>query len=138
MPPSTPPLSLLLKSSKSTFFLLLQPNTPFSELQSQLQTLLTSNVAHLPESLITPPSGPSSLKLGLPKDPADPKKGFVTLDEATYKNGKGTITSAGIKDNSVVAFMVVNDEGSWDGEFDVQWPADDYYDNSQSQSQGLK
>ncbi|EPS41809.1 hypothetical protein H072_4201 [Dactylellina haptotyla CBS 200.50] len=132
-PPAAPPFSLLLKCSTSTFFLLLPSTSSFSDLQSQLFELLNPNTAHLPESLTSPsPSGPASLKLGLPKDPSDPKKGFVALDDATYKKGKGTIGSAGIKDNGIIAFAV--DEGSWDGEFDVQLPVDDYYD-SQTQTQ---
>ncbi|KAF3912978.1 hypothetical protein AA313_de0206546 [Arthrobotrys entomopaga] len=133
MPPGAPPLSLLLKSSTATFFILIKPSSTFSDLQYTLFDLLKPNSDHLPQSLTSPPpSDPSSLKLGLPKDLSDPKKGFVALDDSTFKKGKGTLASAGIKDNGVIAFMV--DEGNWDGEFEVQFPVDDYYD-SQSQDQ---
>ncbi|KAF3932691.1 hypothetical protein ABW19_dt0203103 [Dactylella cylindrospora] len=135
--PSQPPISLLLKSSTSTFFLIL-PSTPsptFSTLQSTLFSLLESNKPHLPDALRSNfPSSPEYLKLGLPKDSSDPKKGFVALDNATFKNGKGTVGSAGIKDGQVLAFAVVDEgEDNWDGEFDVKWPVDEYYESQNSQ-----
>ncbi|KAF3913954.1 hypothetical protein ABW21_db0206954 [Orbilia brochopaga] len=131
MPPAQLPLSLSLKSSTATFFVLLPPSANFSTLQSDLLTLLTDNATHLPPSLKTLPASHTSIKFGLPKDPADPKKsGFAPLDRTSYRNGTGTLSAAGIKDNTVMAFAIVQgDEDDWDGEFDVTWPTDDYYDS---------
>ncbi|EWC43580.1 hypothetical protein DRE_01467 [Drechslerella stenobrocha 248] len=130
MPPAQQPLSVVLKYSTASFFVLVPTAGTFSALQSTLLSLVTANAAHLPPSLTTNlPDTPQSLRFGVPKDPADPKKsGFVALDE---RSSRGTLVAAGIKDNAVLAFAIVSpaDEDSWDGEFDVQWPVDDYYDS---------
>jgi len=62
-----------------------------------------------------------------------------------WKGGKGTLASADVKDGGVIAFMVVNDDGSdgdeeegqWDGDFVVEWPVEEWGD-SQGQSQELE
>ncbi|KAK6338747.1 hypothetical protein TWF696_009557 [Orbilia brochopaga] len=132
MPPAQPPLSLHLKSSTATFFIILPASANFATLQSELLALLTSNAAHLPPSLSTPPTSHTAIKIGLPKDPTDPRKsGFTPLDRASYRNGNGTLSATGIKDNTVIAFKIVEGDGDgWDGEFDVTYPSEDY-DESQ-------
>ncbi|KAK6520011.1 hypothetical protein TWF506_000305 [Arthrobotrys conoides] len=129
MPP-TPPLTITLKSHTTTLYLLLPPSTPLTTLTNTLFEALTTSSPHLP---LTPPTSISSLKLGLPKDTIPLT--FQPLDESSLK-GKQTLTSLGIKDGSILAFEVVNDEDGkeWDGEFTVVWASDDE-DQSQSQSQ---
>ncbi|KAJ6264603.1 hypothetical protein Dda_0752 [Drechslerella dactyloides] len=139
MPPKAPKLApatefnitLHLKSSTATLFLILPASATFETLQSNLHDLLTEAGSHLPPSLHNPPSSPSALRLGVPKDLEKPREStFIPLDDAAYKNGKGTLHEAGLaKDSLILAFKIVEDDSAWDGEFDVVWPRDDYTDS---------
>lgn len=102
--------------------------------------MLHANKAHLPEDLSLP-SSVGEIIIGLPRDPLDAKKGFVDIDKPKGLAGNKTkVEIAGLKDGGVYAFRIAKEEAGDDdddedqdgddgGDYDVQFPVDDYEDS---------
>jgi hypothetical protein len=114
--PSPISVTLLLKNSKSTTLLSVQPTSTFDDIKVLLLAALKSrNVPDIPES-------PAALELGVLADRRDTSKGWVTLHQrvqelATGKHAKkaasgkksalnDSVEGAGLVDGSWVAWRV--------------------------------
>ena len=119
--PSPVSVTLLLKNSKSTTLLSVQPTSTFDDIKALLLAALKCrNVSGTPES-------PAALELGVLADRRDTSKGWVTLHQrvqelATGKHAKkaasgkkiaqnDSVEGAGLVDGSWVAWRVRSREG---------------------------
>lgn len=121
------PISLRLKYGIHTFFLLVEPLAPFSTITSELlfamrdrsEQGLKASAADPPQSL--PPTGHDvHVSYSVMKDPNDPSQGWKDL----HIRGDETPVSKGLKNNTVVAFVIqeANDADEPPPDFVVQWP----------------
>lgn len=110
-----------------TIFLFLDSLAPFSEVSDELLALLKDRY---PDGLTTSLSSPdrmpisdsAALVYGVFRVPNDSSKGWKRLKIGD--NGHYTPTKCGLKNNSIVAFTLVEDPDS-DVEFEVEWPQED-------------
>lgn len=120
------PISLRLKYGSHTFFLLVDPLAPFSDITDELLFAvrdrtdqgLKATTSDLPRA---PPQAGEEVQVayGVMNDPNDSSRGFKDL----LIKGDETPVSKGLKNNTVVAFVIRSAEDAGETpEFTVQWP----------------
>ncbi|KAK7733989.1 hypothetical protein SLS53_007984 [Cytospora paraplurivora] len=120
------PISLRLKYGIHTIFLLADPLAPFSEITIELLSVLRDrHSAGLRATRDDPPQPlpqedeSAHVSYGILKDPHDESKGWKNLKI----DGSETPVSKGLKNNTMVAFVVREaDEADGAPQFVVQWP----------------
>ncbi|KAF4963438.1 hypothetical protein FSARC_8535 [Fusarium sarcochroum] len=119
-------ISVRFKHGIHTIYLFIDALAPFSNVTAELLSVLSERYPRGLTTSLAPPKttvvdADSTLAFGALKIPNDPSGGWVRLKT---KNGESTPTKLGLKNNSLVAFAVVDDEDD-DPEFEVEWPRED-------------
>jgi hypothetical protein len=109
-----------------TIYLFIDALAPFSNVTAELISVVSERYPQGLTTSISPPKNTpvdenSILVYGALKIPNDISSGWVKLKTG---DGESTPTKLGLKNNSLVAFAVVNNEDD-DPEFDVEWPKED-------------
>ncbi|KAF5018466.1 hypothetical protein F66182_9563 [Fusarium sp. NRRL 66182] len=120
-------ISVRFKHGIHTIYLFIDALAPFSNVTAELISVLNERY---PRGLTTSKAPPkttvvdaeSSLVYGALKTPSDPLSGWIRLKTGS---GESTPTKLGLKNNSVIAFTVVDDEEDDEPEFEVEWPIED-------------
>lgn len=141
------PISLRLKYGVHTFFLLVDPLAPFSSVTTELLFALRDRTddglkasAADPPQPLPPVDKDIHVSYGLMKDPNDKKKGWKDLKI----QGDETPVSVGLKNNTVIAFLIRDaEEADESPEFVVEWPYtgeddDEDIDMSEEEDVGAK
>lgn len=124
--PPDMPISLRLKYGIHTFFLLVEPLAPFSTITTELlfavrdrsEPGLKASTADPPQ--FPPPAGKDArVSYSVMRNPNDPSKGWKDLQI----QGDETPVSKGLKNNTVVAFVIQDaNDADEPPDFVVQWP----------------
>ncbi|KAF4467688.1 hypothetical protein FALBO_5423 [Fusarium albosuccineum] len=119
-------ISVRFKHGIHTIYLFVDALAPFSNVTAELIELLTERYPRGLTTSIAPPkttviSSDSQLAFGALNAPNDPSAGWKKLKVG---NGESTPTKLGLKNNSLIAFTVVDDEDD-EPEFEVEWPKED-------------
>ena len=119
-------ISVRFKYGIHTIYLFVDALAPFSNITTELLELIQERYpAGLTPSVDSEERREipkdASLAYGMLKNPNDPSKGWKKLN---IGDGESTPTKIGIKNNSLVAFAVVEDEDD-EPEFEVDWPKED-------------
>lgn len=109
-----------------TIYLFVDALASFSNLEAELTEILQERYPDGLTTTIEPPSTTSvvqgsKLIYGVLNNPNDPSRGWKKLNVG---GGESTPTKLGLKNNSLVAFAVVDDADD-DVEFQVEWPRED-------------
>ncbi|KAJ4156304.1 hypothetical protein NW754_007928 [Fusarium falciforme] len=118
-------ISVRFKHGIHTIYLFVDSLEPFSNVTTQLLDVLTERYPNGLTTSIAPPKTTTVtegtiLAYGALKNANDPTAGWKKL-----KIGNGdTPTRLGLKNNSLIAFAVVDDEDE-DPVFEVEWPRED-------------
>ncbi|ROW04779.1 hypothetical protein VMCG_04776 [Cytospora schulzeri] len=124
--PPDMPISLRLKYGVHTIFLLVDPLAPFSDLTTELFSVLRDRHSSGLRAAHDEPPQPlpredtdAHVSYGVLKDPHDESKGWKDLKI----EGSETPVSKGLKNNMMVAFVIRDtDEADEAPQFVVQWP----------------
>ena len=111
-----------------TIYLFVDSSAPFSNVTKELRELLrdryptglTTSIAPLQKTIV---SEDAQLVYGTLNSPNDPSRGWKKLKVSG--NGSTTPIKAGIKNNGIVAFTIVEDADEDKVIFEVEWPKDD-------------
>ncbi len=113
------------------FYIYVDPQAPFSQVTDELVSILrecypaglTTSLSP-PKTTPVPASGRPQLAYGALTVANDPAQGWKRINIGA--EGTSTPAKCNVKNNSLVAFMFV-DEGAEDDEvvFEVEWPRDD-------------
>ncbi|KAF5672518.1 hypothetical protein FHETE_3652 [Fusarium heterosporum] len=119
-------ISVRFKHGIHTIYLFIDALAPFSNVTAELLTVLSERYPHGLTTSISPfrtttVNADSTLAYGALKVPNDPSAGWVKLKTG---NGESTPTKLGLKNNSLIAFTVLDDEDD-EPEFEVEWPKED-------------
>ncbi|KAF9770624.1 hypothetical protein IL306_011808 [Fusarium sp. DS 682] len=119
-------ISVRFKHGIHTIYLFIDALAPFSNASTELLNVvrerypdgLTKSLDSRDKTVI---DADSTLVFGALKNPNDPSAGWVRLKTG---DGEKTPTALGLKNNSLLAFAVVDGEDD-DPEFEVEWPKED-------------
>ncbi|KAF5611709.1 uncharacterized protein FSUBG_2146 [Fusarium subglutinans] len=119
-------ISVRFKHGIHTIYLFIDALAPFSSTATELLNVL---IERYPDGLTksfsssekTTYDADSILAFGALKTPNDPSSGWVKLKTG---DGEKTPVALGLKNNSLLAFAVLDEEGD-DPEFEVEWPKED-------------
>ncbi|KAM5343454.1 hypothetical protein ACJ41O_011991 [Fusarium nematophilum] len=119
-------ISVRFRHGIHTIFLYVDAIAPFSKVIDELLDVLTERYPQGLTTLIAPPktavvTKDTTLIFGVLNVANDPSRGWKKLK---IGNGDSTPNKLGLKDNSLVAFAVVDDEDD-EPEFEVEWPRED-------------
>ncbi|KAM0438505.1 hypothetical protein ACHAPT_001254 [Fusarium lateritium] len=119
-------ISVRFKHGIHTIYLFVDALAPFSNVTAELLEILTERYPGGLTTSIAPPktttvTDGTILVFGALKNPNDPSAGWKKLKVG---DGDSTPTKLGLKNNSLIAFAVVDDEEE-DPEFEVEWPKED-------------
>ncbi|KAF4982979.1 hypothetical protein FZEAL_1499 [Fusarium zealandicum] len=119
-------ISVRFKHGIHTIYLFVDPLAPFSNVTAELVQILTERYPRGLTTSIDPPKttvipDDAQLVFGALSVPNDPSAGWKTI---RVGDGESTPDKLGLKNNSLVAFAVVDDEDD-DPEFEVEWPKED-------------
>ncbi|KAF4991848.1 hypothetical protein FGRMN_7566 [Fusarium graminum] len=119
-------ISVRFKHGIHTIYLFIDALAPFSNVTAELLSVLGERYPHGLTTSISPfrtttVNADSTLAYGALKVPNDPSAGWVKLKTG---NGESTPTKLGLKNNSLIAFTVLDDEDD-EPEFEVEWPKED-------------
>lgn len=119
-------ISVRFKHGIHTIYLFVDALAPFSEITKELLAVLRERYPAGLTTAIAPPktteiSDDATLAYAVLTIPNDISKGWKQLKVG---DGKSTPTKLGLKNNSLVAFAVVEDEDD-EVEFEVEWPRED-------------
>ncbi|KAI5459100.1 hypothetical protein BGZ63DRAFT_271050 [Mariannaea sp. PMI_226] len=119
-------ISVRFKHGIHTIYLFIDALAPFSEVSTELVQILKERYPQGLTTAIAPPvttpvpdESDARLTYGVLKVPNDPSRGWKKLK---VQDGD-TPTKLGIKNNSLIAFMFLEDDE--EVEFAVDWPRDD-------------
>ncbi|ENH69400.1 hypothetical protein FOC1_g10011752 [Fusarium oxysporum f. sp. cubense race 1] len=108
-------ISVRFKHGIHTIYLFIDALAPFSSAATELLNVL---IERYPDGLT---KSLGSIAFGALKTPNDPSSGWVKLKTG---DGEKTPTALGLKNNSLLAFAVLDEEGDAP-EFEVEWPKED-------------
>ncbi|KAF4450944.1 hypothetical protein F53441_6005 [Fusarium austroafricanum] len=119
-------ISVRFKHGIHTIFLFVDALAPFSNVTTELLSVLSERY---PDGLTTSLAprkktvfdADSILAFGALKVPNEPQAGWVRLK---IGDGESTPTKLGLKNNSLIAFTVLDDVDD-EPEFEVEWPKED-------------
>ncbi|SPJ76334.1 uncharacterized protein FTOL_06065 [Fusarium torulosum] len=119
-------ISVRFKHGIHTIYLFIDALAPFSNVTAELLSVLNERYPHGLTTATTPfrttsVNSNSTLAYGALKVPNDPSAGWVRLKTG---NEESTPTKLGLKNNSLIAFAILDDEDD-EPEFDVEWPRED-------------
>lgn len=119
-------ISVRFKHGIHTIYLFIDALAPFSSAAAELLNVL---IERYPDGLTksfdssekTTYDADSTLAFGVLKTPNDPSSGWAKLKTG---DGEKTPAALGLKNNSLLAFAVLDEEGD-EPEFEVEWPKED-------------
>lgn len=109
-----------------TIYLFIDALAPFSNVTAELLSVLNERYPQGLTTAISPfrttsVNADSTIVYGALKVPNDPSAGWVRLKTG---NEEMTPTKLGLKNNSLIAFTILDDEDD-EPEFEVEWPRED-------------
>ncbi|KAG5663513.1 hypothetical protein KAF25_001449 [Fusarium avenaceum] len=119
-------ISVRFKHGIHTIYLFIDALAPFSNVTAELLSVLNERYPQGLTTAISPfrttsVNADSTLAYGALKVPNDPSAGWVRLKTG---NEEMTPTKLGLKNNSLIAFTILDDEDD-EPEFEVEWPRED-------------
>lgn len=125
-------ITLRLKHGIHTFFLFVDPLTPFSKITDDLLKVIRDRYPTGLETSISPPKTTSipddaQISYAVLKAPSDPSQGWRNL----RASATDTPVEKGLKDGCIVAFAFQDADSEGDAVFEVEWPRDDDPDEQQ-------
>lgn len=122
-------LSIRFRHGVHTIYLFVDSSAPFSEITKELRELVAERYPYGLTTCLDPPKTTTvddedRFAYAVLTVPKDPTRGWKRLKMDDSEDT--TPSKAGLKDNSIVAFMPVgSEEAEGEVEFEVEWPAEE-------------